>query len=186
MICHRRIARKVVTAVRSEVPRFTLYRRGRVHSALLILVLLAAAPLAHGQAQSGNPQKEIQVVLDRQVVAWNRGDLEGFMAGYWKSADFVYLSNKTVVRGWQTMLDRYRQLFQPPNENNMGILSLPEEEILMLGRDSAIVWGTFIVRTSDGKGRGGLYTLVMRRLPQGWRTVYDRTSLEPQPQASSQ
>jgi beta-aspartyl-peptidase (threonine type) len=142
----------------------------------------------HGGAQgaSKGPQQEIQIVLDKQIVAWNRGDLEGFMAGYWKSPDLVYLSNKTVVRGWQTLLDRYRQLYQPPNESKMGALSLPEEEIVMLGRDSAIVWGAFVVKTSDGKARGGLYTLAMRKLPEGWRTVYDRTSIEQQSQSSIQ
>jgi hypothetical protein len=110
--------------------------------------------LVNGEAQdAGNvPTQEIQVVLDKQILAWNRGDLEGFMAGYWKSPDLVYLSNNTVVRGWQTLLDRYRQLYQPPNE---------------------------------GKTRGGLYTLAMRRFPEGWRTVYDRTSIEQQPQGSN-
>jgi beta-aspartyl-peptidase (threonine type) len=149
----------------------------------LILLTLIVAPLVNGKAQGTNtdPKQEIQVILDKQIVAWNRGDLEGFMGGYWKSPDLVYLSNQTVVRGWQTLLDRYRQLYQPPNEGKMGALSLPEEEITILGQDSAIVWGTFIVKTSDGKTRGGLYTLAMHKLPEGWRTVYDRTSVEQLP-----
>lgn len=187
MIWHRRRRQRVVRDFRSESPRGSLYRRVRV-ARLLILLALVVVPLVHGGAQgaSKGPQQEIQIVLDKQIVAWNRGDLEGFMAGYWKSPDLVYLSNKTVVRGWQTLLDRYRQLYQPPNESKMGALSLPEEEIVMLGRDSAIVWGAFVVKTSDGKARGGLYTLAMRKLPEGWRTVYDRTSIEQQSQSSIQ
>jgi hypothetical protein len=60
----------------------------------------------------------------------------------------------------------------------MGVLRLSEENVSMLNKDAAIVWGKFDVSTEDGKRRGGLYTLVMRNLPEGWRTVYDRTSSE--------
>lgn len=162
-----------------------LYARVRAQSRLLVMLAFAVVTLVHGEAQgnSSDPQQEIQVVLNQQIEAWNRGDLEGFMAGYWKSPDLIYFSNKTKVRGWQTLLDRYRQLFQSPNAGKMGKLSLPEEEIVMLGRDGAIVWGTYLVRTSDGKTRGGLYILAMRKLPEGWRTVYDRTSVEQEPPA---
>jgi hypothetical protein len=172
---------------RSESQRVSSCCRVKLQFRLLILLALVVVALVNGEAQdAGNvPTQEIQVVLDKQITAWNRGDLEGFMAGYWKSPDLVYLSNKTVVRGWQTLLDRYRQFYQPPNEGKMGTLSLPEEEITILGQDSAIVWGRFLVETNDGKNRGGLYTLAMRRLPEGWRTVYDRTSIEQQPQGSN-
>jgi hypothetical protein len=118
-------------------------------------------------------------VLDEQIVAWNRGDLEGFMAGYWNSPDFVYLSNKQVVRGWQTVLDRYRQIFKSLGEGQMGMLELQDTQITLLGKKAALVWGTYRVVNPDGKQRGGLYTLVMRKFPAGWRTVYDRTSAEP-------
>jgi beta-aspartyl-peptidase (threonine type) len=157
-----------------------------------ILIGALAVPLLFGETPNGkmnagkdveaspDPKKAIQAVLDEQVVAWNRGDLEGFMGGYWNSPDFVYLSNKQVVRGWQTMLDRYRQIFKSSGEAQMqmGRLELQDIEITMLGNEAALVWGTFRVVNPDGKQRGGLYTLVMRKFPEGWRTVYDRTSTE--------
>jgi hypothetical protein len=128
---------------------------------------------------AGDPEKSIQAVLEAQRVAWNRGDIAGFMAGYWNSPDFIYIGNKQVTRGWQAMLDRYRQAFQAPNESQMGTLELLETQISPLDKQAALVWGTYRVITSDGKKRGGLYTLVMRKFPEGWRTVYDRTSSEP-------
>ncbi len=150
---------------------------------LVLLAALLLAVVASGRMQlhdaGGAAKTEIQVVLDQQLAAWNRGDIEGFMAGYWQSPELVYLTDSKIVRGWQTLLDYYRQAFRAPNEAKMGILSLPEEEITLLGRDSALVWGTYVVKTKDGDARGGRYTLAMRKLPQGWRTVYDRTSVKP-------
>jgi uncharacterized protein (TIGR02246 family) len=163
------------------------------HMMTAILIGAVALPLLFGEARDGkkntpkgvmashDPKKAIQAVLDEQIVAWNHGDLEGFMVGYWNSPDFVYLSNKQVVRGWQTMLDRYRQIFKSPGEaqQQMGMLELQDTQITLLGKEAALVWGTFSVVNPDGKQRGGLYTLVMRKFPEGWRTVYDRTSTEP-------
>src|SRR5580700_7942629 len=103
-----------------------------------VLIGTLAVSLLFGEARDGkkeagkavqashDPQKAIQIVLDEQIVAWNRGDLEGFMAGYWKSPNFVYLSNKQVVRGWQAMLDRYRQTFKSSGEAQMGMLELQD------------------------------------------------------------
>jgi hypothetical protein len=148
-----------------------------------LLPLVVAASLfviAHADDAKARLQGEIQVVLDKQVAAWNRGDIPGFMAGYWNSPDLIYLGNHKVVRGWQSLLDSYDQTFSSAGGKEMGTLKLAEEEINMFGKDTAIVWGKYLVTTKDGKARGGLYTLVMRKLPGGWLTVYDRTSSEPQ------
>jgi uncharacterized protein (TIGR02246 family) len=164
-----------------------------IHFAVPILVgvlavpsLLANTPDSKKNARNEKPfqrsadsREAIQAVLDRQLLAWNRGDLEGFMDGYWHSPDLVYLSNKKVYHGWQTVLDRYRETFKS-GEVQMGTLELQETEINLLGDDAALVWGTYRVVAPDGKQRGGLYTLVMRKLKEGWRTVYDRTSSEAQ------
>ena len=148
---------------------------------ILRLILLAAGILLCGQEASGSDldsRTAIQAVLDKQIQAWNRGDMEGFMAGYWNSPNLVYLSNRTVVRGWQTLLKRYKEIFKKPEGLQMGQLELSEEEIMPLSNDIALVWGTFHIKTTNGKNRGGLYTLVMRKLPEGWLAVYDRTSSE--------
>jgi len=126
-------------------------------------------------------EKPIHAVLDAQIVAWNRGDIEGFMDGYWNSPEFIYIGNKQVTRGWQAMLDRYHQIFKSAEGTPvpMGRLELTETQIVSLDQNAALVWGTYQVTNPDGKRRGGLYTLVMRKLPEGWRTIYDRTTSEP-------
>jgi hypothetical protein len=140
-------------------------------------ILLCFSTPNLGAAESKVP-KEIQTVLDAQVIAWNRGDVAGFMEGYQRTPDLVYMGNKSVIRGWQELLDSYRSRFKKPGGIEMGVLKLSDENLIMLNERAAIVWGNFEVSTSDGKRRGGPYTLVMRKLLEGWRTVYDRTSIE--------
>jgi hypothetical protein len=166
-------------------------RRARGYLTTPILFGVLAVSLVLGESRSGSfaaenaaqvaseSQKSIQAVLDKQIVAWNRGDIDAFMAGYWNSPEFIYIGNKQVTHGWQAMLDRYHQAFQPPNQAQMGTLELLDTQITPLDKQAALVWGTYRVTTSDGKHRGGLYTLVMRKFPQGWLTIYDRTSSEP-------
>ena len=144
----------------------------------VVVALLLCGP-AHTSDAKASSRKEIQVVLDKQIAAWNRGDIDGFMAGYWNSLDLVYLSNQKVVRGWQPLLNFYHEAFSPAGGKEMGTLKLSEEEINVFGKDTAIVWGKYTVTSKDGKTRGGLYTLVMRKLSGGWLTVHDRTSSEP-------
>ena len=168
-------------------------QRLAICTVMLVLIGVLARPLlfagpqkestggAKSASVSHEPQKSIQAVLDAQIIAWNRGDIAAFMGGYWNSPDFIYIGNKQVTHGWQAMLDRYHQAFQPPNQSQMGTLELLDTQITQLDKQAALVWGTYRVTTADGKHRGGLYTLVMRKFPEGWRTLYDRTSSEPLP-----
>jgi uncharacterized protein DUF4440 len=166
----------------------------RVAVFTLVVILAAVIPLLagsrghdHNAAKAATASRDwtkpIQTVLDAQIAAWNRGDIEAFMAGYWNSPDFIYIGNKQVVHGWQAMLDRYRKSFTAADGSALplGTLRLDDTQITPLAPDAALVWGTYSVVNPDGKRRGGLYTLVMRKFPEGWRTVYDRTSSEPLP-----
>ncbi len=114
------------------------------------------------------------MVLDSQVAAWNRGDLEGFMQGYWKSEDLTFFSGGTETRGWQETLDRYKKSYQSDGRE-MGHLDFGDLRIEMLGPGAAFVRGTWKLTMSDGKTPHGLFTLIFRRFPEGWRIVHDST-----------
>lgn len=117
--------------------------------------------------------REVRAVLDAQVEAWNRGDIEGFMRGYWQSPETVFVSGDTVTRGWQTVLDRYKKGYD--SREKMGVLTFSELEIKPLGKDSAMVLGRWqLQRTQDSPH--GRFTLLFRRLREGWRIVLDHTS----------
>jgi len=130
--------------------------------------------LVAGLCLAAEPESAVRRVLDDQAAAWNRGDLEGFMAGYWKSDRLSFYSGNTVTKGWQATLDRYRKRYAEDGKE-MGKLSFKNLEVTMLGSEAALVRGRFELARGAEKSTG-LFTLLMRRLPEGWRIVHDHTS----------
>jgi beta-aspartyl-peptidase (threonine type) len=116
----------------------------------------------------------IRQVLDAQVAAWNKGDLESFMTGYWQSPELSFFSGGDKTRGWQATLERYRKRYQAEGQE-MGKLTFSDLDIQLLGPDSAVVRGRFQLERSKDKP-SGLFTLIFKRLPEGWRIVHDHTS----------
>ena len=139
-----------------------------------LLLMLSAACSATGTPATG-VVKDVHAVWTAQVEAWNRGDLEGFMAGYWKSPDLVFFSNGAETRGWQATLDRYRARYQADGKQ-MGSLDFPELEILTLGPEAAMARGRWRLKMPDGKELTGMTSVIFRKRPEGWRIVHDHTS----------
>jgi beta-aspartyl-peptidase (threonine type) len=141
--------------------------------------LVLAGFCAWGIASAAGKAMEepIRVVLARQEQAWNRGDLEGYMQGYWKSPDLMFYSGGTVTRGWEATLERYRRRYKAEGKE-MGRLDFTEDTIEMLGADSAVGRGRWNLTLSDGRKLTGLYTVILKRLPEGWRIVHDHSSSE--------
>lgn len=122
-----------------------------------------------------NPEADVRTLLERQQDAWNRHDLEGFMAGYWKSEDLTFFSGGSVTRGWQPTLDRYRLHYQSPG-SEMGKLEFRDLRVATLGSDAAFARGEYHLTLSSGKTPHGIFTLILRRFPKGWCIVHDHTS----------
>jgi uncharacterized protein (TIGR02246 family) len=134
--------------------------------------------LASAGACSASPAdvtSAVRAVLDAQVEAWNRGDLEGFMAGYWRSPDLVFCSGATVTKGWEETLARYRKRYQSEGRE-MGRLRFDGIEVIPLGEDAALARGAWRLTMRDGHEPHGLFTLLVRRLDGAWRIVHDHTS----------
>jgi ketosteroid isomerase-like protein len=143
---------------------------GRLAAAAILL----ASALAAG-AEGAEPAHPARAVLDAQIAAWNRGDLTGYMAGYWNSPDLVFFSNGQETRGWQPTLDRYRARYQGEGKQ-MGTLDFPVLEILPLGPEAALARGRWRLRMPDGRELTGMTSVVFRRRPEGWRIVHDHSS----------
>jgi ketosteroid isomerase-like protein len=118
---------------------------------------------------------EVRAVLTAQIDAWNRGDLEVYMAGFWKSQDLVFFSIGTETRGWQATLDRYRTSYQAGGKQ-MGTLDFPKLDILTLGTEAAMARGRWRLKMPDGKELSGMTSVIFRKLPEGWRIVHDHSS----------
>src|SRR5262245_43788578 len=107
---------------------------------MLLMSWTTLMPLNLEPTDVATAQAEIQQLLDGQTAAWNRGDLEGFMTGYWRSPELTLSSGKDCFRGWQSTLERYQHRYQG-DARLMGQLNLGELEIEILGPQSALVRG---------------------------------------------
>jgi ketosteroid isomerase-like protein len=145
---------------------------------MLLLAVSLITQVAVGQAATEEAQQTaIRQVLQSQVESWNRHDLEGFMAGYWNSPDLTFFSGATETQGWQATLERYRKKYQSPG-TEMGKLEFRDLQVEMLGPKAGFVRGKFLLTLSNGKQPHGLFTLIFRESPEGWRIVHDHSSAE--------
>jgi len=126
--------------------------------------------------QPPNSVAEIQSVLSAQRDAWNRGDIDAFMNGYARSESTVFVSEDEVGRGWETVRDRYRLKYS--DRAKMGTLSFSDIEVTMLSPDSAVVLGLWRLKRANDEPHGR-FTLIFKRLPEGWRIIHDHTSVAP-------
>jgi ketosteroid isomerase-like protein len=139
-----------------------------------ITSIVARAPNSDSES---NIRTSVEHVLHQQVEAWNRHDLDAFMSGYWDSPDLTFFSGAKKVSGWQPTLERYRTTYQGEG-HEMGKLEFSELNVQIIGNDAAFVRGAWRLTMSDGKTPHGLFTLVFRKFPDGWKIIHDHTSAE--------
>jgi len=148
-----------------------------LHSALILFAFIAGSPVSTAQGPKeqvpSRAVSEIRSVLRMQQDAWNHGDIDRFMNGYAHSSHTVFVSEDTVRRGWETVRDRYREKYS--DRAKMGVLTFSDLEIVPLSPDSAVALGRWKLQRAKDRPHGR-FTLIFRRLPDGWRIVHDHTS----------
>jgi ketosteroid isomerase-like protein len=140
--------------------------------ALLGAAIIPGTVLAQTASQR-EAEAEVRRVIGVQQIAWNHGDIEGFMEGYWRSHDTVFVSGDDVTRGWQTVHDRYRSKY--PDREKMGQLTFSELEVHMFGYDGAVAFGRWQLERATDKPHGR-FTLIFEKTHEGWKIVHDHTS----------
>jgi len=128
-----------------------------------------------GHALDEPTDKAVRKLLDDQVAAWNQGDLKGFMAGYWNSPELSFYSGNNRTKGWQETYDRYRKRYQDEGKE-MGKLTFSELIFDGVGSETVVVRGRWRLQLKADNPEG-LFTLIVRKLPEGWRVVHDHTSV---------
>ena len=146
---------------------------GRARWIAITFCTLMAITVFAAPEQTADARAQIRSVLQAQQDAWNRGDIDGFMNGYARSASTVFISEDTIRRGWQTVRDRYREKYS--SRAKMGTLAFSDLEIALLSPDSAVVSGRWRLKRANDEPHGR-FTLILKRLPEGWRIVHDHTS----------
>ena len=143
----------------------------------LFAALIVTLTISGFAQDSNEPARAIRKAMDDQQAAWNRHDLEAFMAGYWNSPELTFFSGAKETKGWQAALDRYKKNYQEGG-HEMGRLEFSNLRIETLGPESAFVRGEFHLTMSDGKTPHGIFTLIFRKFPDGWKIVHDHSAGE--------
>lgn len=116
--------------------------------------------------------KTIQTIMDRQVNAWNEGNIDGFMAGYWKSDEFTFQGGKKRLKGWETLRAMYKKNYAG---EKMGKLEFTDIEMKPLGKSYVLVTAQWRV-TSKEEVKEGLFTLIFQRFGKDWKIIHDHSS----------
>jgi ketosteroid isomerase-like protein len=146
---------------------------------LFVLISIAAGCGMHERSFQAGDRVAALAVLEQQRLAWNRGDLDGYMAGYLRSEELVFTSGGHIRRGWQETADRYRARYGG-DRAGMGTLSFEIVSVQPVGADGAVVLGRWKLEGTPQAG-GGVFSVVLERRPEGWRIVHDHTSSDPPP-----
>ncbi len=157
---------------------------------ILALSLLAAAPQAPGQAEPAPPQAAarqaadedaIRAAIGAQTVAWNHGDIPAFMQAYEDSPSTTFIG-LTLRKGFQPIRERYMLNYSTPEQ--MGTLTFNDLDVRLLpgscgSTEFAVVTGKFhLDRKAKGEAKkdDGIFSLVWRKGPRGWKIIVDHTS----------
>jgi len=139
----------------------------------LMMFLLLVIP-----ASAQTEEKVILDVLVKSAADWSRGDLDAFLTCYEMSPETTFVGQQ-VTHGTEDLRARYLKAY--PDAAHMGKTTFSELKVRPLTSGLAIVTGRFALERKPefGGGAHGIFTLVMRKGPGGWRIIHDHTSVLP-------
>ena len=115
----------------------------------------------------------IREVFEAGCAAWNRGDLDGYLAGYWDSDKTIWISGGSLTRGKKAIVAAYKARFSTPQQ--MGKLTLAELEIDVLTTTDAIAFGRWMLAFED-KAAEGFFTVQLKKIESTWFYISDHSS----------
>jgi len=144
-------------------------------------MLIVAPRLTDAQTTPDPHAKDraaITQLLTTQQSNWNKGDVDAFMAAYWKSPNLTFSGSTGTHRGYDAVYERYKKSY--PDRSTMGQLDFSGLEFHFTGNDGVLVLGDWhLTRDKDKGDIGGVFSLVWQRFPEGWRIIHDHTSAVP-------
>lgn len=143
---------------------------------------LPALALLFAPAARADDAADVRAVLAAQERAWNKGDLDGFMAGYWNDDKLTFISGGDITTGWKETKARYEKRYKADGKE-MGTLRFHQLQVEKLGDGTALAHGKFALTFTEAKDEAnktaaGRFTLILRKTPDGWKIVHDHTSVE--------
>lgn len=140
-------------------------RKSILSAAFCLLAIVSFAQL--------NDETAIRTILDNQTKAWNEGNLEKFMEGYWESDSLMFIGSSGVTYGWQKTLDNYKRGY--PNRDAMGTLTFNILQVQRIADDHFFVVGKWHLKRTVGDVSGH-YTLIWKKINGEWKIISDHSS----------
>lgn len=135
----------------------------------LVLLLLSGSL----SAQPSNDEAAIRQIMAKQADAWNKGNIDIFMKGYWNSDSLIFIGKSGPAYGYRQALANYKKNYTGPNQ--MGKLFFDLLKVKRLSADYYFVIGKWFLKRKAGD-IGGVYTLLFRKINGQWRIIVDHTS----------
>jgi len=140
---------------------------------LTTLFLLTLTTTAFTQASNSKDEAAIRSVMANQVDAWNRGNIDVFMKGYWNNDSLVFIGKSGLSYGYHQALANYKKNYS--GSDQMGKLFFDLVKVKRLSSDYYFVIGKWFLKRKAGD-IGGVYTLLFHKINGLWRIVVDHTS----------
>lgn len=141
----------------------------------LLILLLAMPMLVGAQQHKLTDARQIRQVLTLQQAAWNAGNIDEFMQGYWHNDSLMFIGKKGITRGWQQTLDNYKKSY--PDKQTMGELQFTILSVELFSSTTAQVIGQWNLKRAPEKGDiGGHFTLILKKIGKHWLIVSDHSS----------
>jgi ketosteroid isomerase-like protein len=137
------------------------------------LVFILGILISVSSMAQSNDEKIIRNILADQISFWNKGDIPGFMQGYWNSDSLVFVGKNGPTYGYNNTLRNYQKNY--PNKDYMGILNFDILSVQPMEKDHFFVIGKFMLQRKVGDASGH-FTLILRRINGVWKIVSDHSS----------
>lgn len=138
-----------------------------------LLTILLCFVASHVMAQTAQDRTAILKVLEDQRQGWNKGDMDAYMQGYWKSDSLLFVGKNGPTYGWQKTLDNYKKGY--PDKSAMGFLTFGIKKVEFLAKDKAFVLGSWNLKREKDEPKG-YFTLLLRKISGQWKVVADHSS----------
>ncbi len=125
-------------------------------------------------ARAAQTEQAIRDLTDNLQSDWNAGDMEGYLASYWNSADLSIMFGNQSVRGWNAMAEMFRGAWS--TDEAMGDFTARDVVIRQIGPDTVISSGQF-THVFPAETVDGSFTHVWKHQADGqWRIAHEHTS----------
>ncbi len=137
------------------------------------LLLLTGIIISLSSMAQTKDEQIIRKMLADQISYWNKGDIPGFMQGYWENDSLVFIGKNGPTYGYNNTLRNYQKNY--PNKDYMGVLNFDILSVQAIEKDHFFVIGKFMLQRKVGDASGH-FTLIFKRMNGVWKIVSDHSS----------